>query len=235
MLGRFDAVLIDFYGTLCAGDRHAVETACARVVEHFRLAETAEAFARRWGASFFSLIESSNHDGFRTLHECECLSLRQTLEPAVGEFDPEPFVAVLKQYWCSAPLHDDVRDALARIRLPRACVSNADAGDLARVISLHGLEFDAVVTSEDARSYKPDAAIFRRAIEALGVDPSRVLHVGDSLHSDIGGARPLGITTVWLHRQDRVHDVGTAVPDYTIRSLCELPALLNGAGCGDWL
>ena len=93
-------------------------------------------------------------------------------------------------------------------------------------IEKHGLRFEAVISSEDARCYKPDPGIFRMAIETLGVKPQRVMHVGDSLHSDIAGAAALGIKTTWLRRQGRIHDIGTAKPDCIITTLADLPALL---------
>lgn len=225
---RFDAVLIDFYGTICAGDREAVERACARIVRSFRIPMSARDFAILWGERFFGVIESSNHEAFRTLYECELLSLRDTLGPFVqGQVDAAPYVTDLETYWRDAPIHVDAVESLAAIDLPTCCVSNADRKPLMTAIQKHGLPFDAVVTSEDARCYKPDPGIFRLAVETLGTAPHRIIHVGDSLHSDVGGAAKLGITTTWLRRDQRIHDIGNCKPDYTIDSLTDLPALLG--------
>ena len=91
----------------------------------------------------------------------------------------------------------------------------------------HNLGFHAVVCSEDARCYKPDAAIFQRAATLLGVDPARCIHVGDSLHSDVHGAKQLGITTAWVQRVSRIHDIGTAEADHVIADLSDLTRLLK--------
>ena len=48
---------------------------------------------------------------------------------------------------------------------------------------------DYRVTSESVRAYKPHPEPFEAALELLGVDRSRLLHVGDSLGSDVRGAR----------------------------------------------
>jgi 2-haloacid dehalogenase/putative hydrolase of the HAD superfamily len=222
----FDAVFIDFYGTIAAGDRAAVEFACQRIVAAFALPLTPCQLAVRWGEIFFATIEHANHDGFRTLHECERVSLVETLRPFVGESAPEPYVAPLEAYWRDPPLHDDALPMLSALDLPVCCVSNADTPALAAALERHALRFDALVTSQDVRAYKPEPAIFLRAIEALGVDPTRVLHVGDSLHSDVGGANRLGITSVWIHRDERIHDIGAHPPVHTIRTLADLPKLL---------
>ena len=229
MLGTppVQAVLIDFYGTICAGDREAVERACRRIVQTLGLPLTPDEFAVQWGRRFFEVVEASNHDAFRTLHECELLSLRQTLAGYGMEPDPAPFVAELEAYWHDPPIYEDAVDFLSSCKLPICCVSNADAEPLHTAIRKHGLRFDAVVCSEDVRSYKPSAGIFQRALEAVGVTPDAAVHIGDSLHSDISGARGVGMRAVWIRRESRIHDIGTCDPEYTIRSFTEL----NGLRC----
>ncbi len=223
---RFDAVFIDFYGTIAAGDRAAVEEACLRIVRELDVPMTAEDFAVRWGERFFATIENSNLDDFKTLHDCEMVSLKETLADLVGEVDPAPFVETLEAYWRNPPLHDDALDALERIDLPVCCVSNADTDAIEAAFARHDLRFDATVTSEGARCYKPHESIFLQAAGLLDVDLTRVLHVGDSLHSDIGGAAKLGITTAWICREDRIHDIGQHEADHTIDTLSAISDLI---------
>ena len=224
---RFDAVFIDFYGTICAGDREAVEAVCQRVVDSCDLPLSAPRLAVIWGECFFDMLDRCRGESFRTLYECELASLQQTLEAFGKSPDPLPFVARIEEYWVNAPIYPDAMDFLRRNDLPVVCVSNADTKPLTAAIGKHGLRFDAVVTSEDSRSYKPDSGIFEQALDVLGVDPGRTIHVGDSLHADIGGASKLGISTAWVHRENRIHDIGTGSADFTIRSLAELPAILS--------
>ena len=58
---RFDALFIDYYGTLADGDRLAVQTTCARVVEDLALPISAMELAVTWGRRFFQEIEVANH------------------------------------------------------------------------------------------------------------------------------------------------------------------------------
>lgn len=225
--GRFEALCIDFYGTITAGDRAVVERTCAKVVESFNLPMTPEELAIKWGECFFSHVDESNHDRFRTLYECECQSLRETIGPLVGPFDPAPLVAELEAYWHDPPVHEDALDLLAGLNMPICCVSNADTAHLQAAIEKHKLRFDFVVSSEEARCYKPDPAIFQRALQAMKVDASRVLHVGDSLHSDVGGARAAGLATAWLCRDERIHDIGTGSSEFDIVSLNAIPGILG--------
>jgi 2-haloalkanoic acid dehalogenase type II len=224
---RFDAVLIDFYGTISAGDRRVVESTCRRLVQHFALPMSASELSVRWGEVFFATVDASNHDAFRTLHECELRSLRETLEPLVGAFDPTPFVAGIEAYWADPPIHEEVPAFLASLDLPVCCVSNADTAPLGAALRRHGIRFDATITSEAARCYKPDPGIFHRALGALGVTADRAIHIGDSLHSDVQGAKRAGIATAWIRRNDRIHDIGVARPDYELSCLTDVGLLLN--------
>jgi putative hydrolase of the HAD superfamily len=55
---------------------------------------------------------------------------------------------------------------------------------------------DFAVFSSEVGKRKPHPEIFRRALDALNVEPERALFVGDRLYEDIRGAGELGMTTV---------------------------------------
>lgn len=217
-------ILIDFYGTIAAGDRETVESVCRQVVSHCGLLMSAGEFAVRWGEVFFATLASSQHERFRTLHECEVVSLEQTLQSMGCDTDCAVFVDELERYWRNPDIYQDALAYLASNELPICCVSNADTEPLSLAIGQNGLEFDAVVTSEQSRCYKPEAGIFRAGLDALGLAPDQVIHIGDSLHSDIAGAAALNIKTVWIQRDSRIHDIGNASPDCTINVLSDLIA-----------
>lgn len=72
---------------------------------------------------------------------------------------------------------------------------------------------------------KPAPQHFRACLEALGddVDPTRVVHVGDSLHHDIGGANAAGIDSIFvasgIHKDDLRISFGE---DPSEEALCRL-------------
>lgn len=84
-----------------------------------------------------------------------------------------------------------------------------------------------VVISEEVGVAKPDHGIFQHTFERIG-NPckSRVLMVGDNLHSDILGGLNFGIETCWLnsHGADAVEHI---TPHYTVGSLTELQTILE--------
>jgi putative hydrolase of the HAD superfamily len=96
---------------------------------------------------------------------------------------------------------------LAALGIPLGVVSNSDGtveGELRRLGVCQtgpgdGVQVGVVVDSAVAGVAKPDPAIFRLALDALGISPSAtVLHVGDSLRYDVAGALAAGLRPVHL-------------------------------------
>ncbi len=61
----------------------------------------------------------------------------------------------------------------------------------------------------------------------------RLIHVGDSLHSDVGGAIIMGFKSGWVNRQHRIHDIGTHTADYELASLLDMLALIPAGPAGE--
>ena len=128
-------------------------------------------------------------------------------------------------------LFDDVRElftSLKTARVPLALITNGAADtqrDKLRVLEMEDW-FDVVVISGEVGLAKPDASIFRLALNKLSVEPENVWHVGDSLAADVAGAKAAGLTAVWLNRKELGRSQGDPEPDVEIRSLSDLIAFL---------
>lgn len=122
-------------------------------------------------------------------------------------------------------LHEDVVPALDRLRSRRLrlfVITNGNA-DLERIgIAQY---FEQVVHARMAGALKPDAAIFRGLLDAAGLAPSAIAHVGDDPHADMRGARAAGMRTVWLNRSGAPWPADESDPDHVIASLAELAGL----------
>ena len=94
-----------------------------------------------------------------------------------------------------------------------------------------GLEgyFTFVVFSQDVQVEKPHPKIFEITTQRAGCEFTQLLHVGDSLETDIAGARNAGVPSVWLNREGLPNDTETQ-PDYEVTSLTEIPAILGLEG-----
>lgn len=86
--------------------------------------------------------------------------------------------------------------------------------------------FQGIFISEELGADKPSPAFFQRCFDAIpGFSRETALMVGDSLTSDIRGGINAGMRTCWLRHPGRLPRPDI-VPDYEIRALDQLPALL---------
>jgi 2-haloacid dehalogenase len=128
----------------------------------------------------------------------------------------------------------DTIDALNQLKrkFRLAIVSNVDDDLFAATRPKLVVEFDYVITAQQARAYKPSLKIFQLALSRIAVPGHRVLHVGQSLFHDVVPAQSLGLATVWVNRLSAREGVGAvkaaeAIPDLRVGSLAELAALIS--------
>jgi 2-haloacid dehalogenase len=112
----------------------------------------------------------------------------------------------------------------------RLCIlSNVDDDLFAATRPQLVVEFDEVVTAQQAQAYKPSLKVFELALSRINVPAHRVLHVGQSIYHDVIPAQALGLATVWVNRPSARPGVGAvraaeAKPDLVVGSLEELAA-----------
>jgi len=125
------------------------------------------------------------------------------------------------------PETDEVLAAVAN-KYKIALLSNADNDDpLIKILEKLDYSFDAVITSQDCKCYKPDPAIFEHTLKSLNLPKQQVVLVGDSPNSDIVGAKNFGIRMVWINRKDNKLNGKYPTPDYQISDLRELLKLIE--------
>lgn len=103
-----------------------------------------------------------------------------------------------------------LRKLKARYRL--AIISNVDDALFAPSARKLEVEFDHVITAQQAQAYKPSLRIFNLAKERIGVSSEQWLHAGQSVYHDVIPAKSLGIATVWVNRASRRHGIGAVRP-----------------------
>ncbi len=187
---ELDAVTVDGYGTLVrlldpvpSLVRSLVERGIDRDPERVRTAFLAEVAYYRPEA-----VGGRDPESLAGLRR-DCTGV--FLDAADAELEPESFV----DDFMAAIRFEAVPgaiEALERLRgrgLDLAVVSNWDVG-LPEHLERIGADrlFSAVVTSAEAGAAKPDPKVFRLALERLGVEPARALHVGDEDEDEQGAA-----------------------------------------------
>ena len=125
--------------------------------------------------------------------------------------------------------YSDTVQALKRLQTKYKLVilSNIDEELFAESAKKLGTRFDAVITAEQVKSYKPDLAHWREMLHRCRTVPEHVLHVGQSIYHDVIPAKAIGFKTVWVHRAPGFGATRAAheEPDLEVRSLGELADL----------
>ena len=105
-------------------------------------------------------------------------------------------------------------------KYPMVLVTNF-YGNMHTVLAEFGLDhlFKDVIESSVVGVRKPDPAIFRLGVAALGLEPAETVMIGDSLDKDIIPAQSIGCKTVWL--QGKNWSEVQCTPDQTISTLQE--------------
>ena len=111
-------------------------------------------------------------------------------------------------HWVKPPIFDESKEFFERCPVPVYIVSNIDTADIMSALQYHGLNPAGVFTSEDAKAYKPRKELFQLALSSVKLQADEVVHIGDSLSSDVKGASVLGINTIWVNRSRREVPVG---------------------------
>lgn len=104
-----------------------------------------------------------------------------------------------------------------------AIVSNIDDEWLEPISNKWNLErmVDKILSSEQARSCKPDSSIFLQACRMIDAPPHEVIFVGDSFVNDVEGSKTVGMKPVWFNP-----DAPTPDHDGSVRSIAELSKLV---------
>ena len=130
------------------------------------------------------------------------------------------------------PAFPDSAAALARLheRFKLGVITNCDDDLFAASEQRLGLSFDWVVTAQQAKRYKPNPRGFELMFERVGLPPSRILHVAQSLFHDHVPAKRLGLATVWVDRRGERPGFGAtppadATPDLRVPDMATLAAL----------
>jgi 2-haloalkanoic acid dehalogenase type II len=213
------AILLDFYGTIVHDDDLPIVEICRQVAAAALQPVTAREVGAYWSRSFMEWCTRSHGPAFRTQRALEQLSLQEVLGRFSAALDAEALSFVLYEHWARPPLWPESVDALSQCDVPLCLVSNIDDADLQAALVHNGLTFEHVVTSEGCRAYKPRREMFERALEVLGLPAADVLHVGDSIGSDVRGAQGAGVPVLWINRRGRTLPAGAVAPDHVSTDL----------------
>lgn len=236
----YDACLFDYGNTLVEFDLAQIRSIQGRFLDHLsrRFGDvTAEALGRAMDR-LYELPRLGPVPTYRELDSVDQMAmLLEELYGAASPGDAAAADAALQELFIAAIAIDPSdREILRRLSgsMPLGLVSNYPCATAVRE-SLRKIEieslFRVLVISGEIGFVKPHLSMFQPAIEALGVDPSRVLFVGDRWDADLCGARDAGLRT--CHMVGFTSETGFEErysryrPDHVARNLGEVARILG--------
>jgi 2-haloacid dehalogenase len=225
---RFEILTFDCYGTLINWEEGILRCLHRVLAAHGKDADDAT-ILQLYG-DFEARAEQGEYRRYPEVLQSVVRQFGEHLEFAPTDQETKSLPDSLKDW---KPWPDTVtalRELQSRFRL--AIVSNVDDDLFAATLPQLGVQFDQIITAQQAGAYKPSFKIFELALSRIGVSPGRVLHVGQSLYHDVLPAQSLGLATAWVNRPSPRSGVGAVKaaeghPDLQVSSLAELAAMMS--------
>jgi putative hydrolase of the HAD superfamily len=240
-------VTLDFWQTLFADTADSLGRAHALRLEGVR-ATLAEA-GRLYDAAELTKADGRADEAFgavwrqqRDMTPDEQLRMfLDALDPTLLKaLDPGAFDRLACAYQEPALTHRPaitagVADAVSELRargIALAVISNTGRTPgrvLRQLLTDAGLlgQFDVLAFSDEEGVRKPAAAIFRRVLDQVAIDPGAAVHVGDDAVSDVAGAQSVGMRAIHFVPDPSVPGVAA---DAVLRGFANLPALVTRLG-----
>ena len=197
------AVFMDYTGTIIQEKGADLEKIVSRIWKNSRL-ETAEETVRYWWSLIKMMEEKSYGDAFLTEDEIvDCLLERLGREKGLDD-DFSQLHKLFQRFWMYAPVFDDVKEFFEKCHLPIYVITNNGVCYVRECLEQNGLEVAGIISGEMVRAYKPHKEVFDYALKIIGCAAREVIHIGDSVVSDVNGASAAGITPVLIDRKAKV-------------------------------
>ena len=124
-------------------------------------------------------------------------------------------------------VHDTMR-ALRRAGYATAILSNGSPAMLEAAVRGAGLQelFDAVLSADAVKAFKTHPSVYEYGLRALGLEAHDVCFQSSNAW-DAYAASAFGMRVVWCNRYGQRRERLPGAPDCEVRSLAELPAMLD--------
>jgi 2-haloacid dehalogenase len=220
---RFEILTFDCYGTLINWEDGILRCLHRILAAHGK--NTDDATILRLYGDFEAHAEQGEYRCYREVLQSVVRKFGKHFGFALTDQEASSLPESLQEWQPWPDTVTALRELKSRFRL--AIVSNVDDDLFAATQPQLGVEFDQIITAQQAGAYKPSSKIFELALRRVGVPAHRVLHVGQSIYHDVIPAQSLGLATVWVNRpsvRTRVGAVKAAQgrPDLQVSSLAEL-------------
>jgi 2-haloacid dehalogenase len=127
----------------------------------------------------------------------------------------------LMQEYLQLAVYPDVPGALAKLETKKAILSNGSPDMLDPLVKQSGLKFDAVLSVDEVKIFKPAPEVYQLAVDRLGVAKQYIGFVSSNCW-DALGAKSFGFRVWWINRAKSPVDRLDFQPDAIVGSLDEI-------------
>lgn len=225
MLGlkQFEVLTFDCYGTLIDWETGILGAMKPILSVHGKSLDDREIL--KWYGRFEAEAEEGEYVTYREVLKriVESFGKQLGFSPTEAELNALP---ASSKNW---PLFPDTVESLQKLkkRFKLAVISNTDDGLFAETQKHLKVNFDWIITAEQAKSYKPSVNNFQFATRKLGIPKEKILHVAQSVYHDVIPAKRLGLATVLVKRRGAGATLpAEGKPDLEVPDLQTLAGLL---------
>ena len=190
---------MDFYGTVVHEDGEIIKKITQIIYDTGKVGDKLEV-GSFWWTDFQKMFLNAYEDTFETQRTLEKKSLEHTLEKFHSTANADELSNLMFEHWRKPPIFEEAKRFFEISPIPVYIVSNIDTDDILKAIKFHSLNPAGVFTSEDAKAYKPRKELFELALNSTDLKVDEVIHIGDSISSDIKGAASVNVKALWLNR-----------------------------------
>ncbi len=130
-------------------------------------------------------------------------------------------VDALMEEYRQLAVYSDVPGALAGFKTKKAILSNGSPDMLDPLVRHSGLQFDAVLSVDAVKTFKPAPEVYQLAVDRLGVSKNDIGFVSSNCW-DALGAKSFGFKVYWINRLKAPVDNLGFQPDAIVGSLDEV-------------
>src|ERR1700681_3801097 len=196
---QFTAISFDCYGTLIDWESGILPVLRGVLGSHGHSQSLSDAAILELYGEFEAEAESGSYRGYRDVLQSVVRAFADRLHFEASSAEIRSLHGSVHAWPPFADTVSALRELQKRYKL--VVISNIDDDLFAETRKYLDVEFDGVITAEQARSYKPSINNFQMALRKLALSPDRLLHAAQSIYHDIVPARSLGISTVWVNRK----------------------------------
>ncbi len=118
-------------------------------------------------------------------------------------------------------LYPDVKTSMGKFQTRLAILSNGSPDMLDPLVAQSGLSFDAVLSVDEMKTYKPAPQVYQLAVDRLQTPKQDIGFVSSNCW-DALGAKSFGFSVYWINRTGAPVDRTGFQPDRIVKSLDEI-------------